>query len=169
MYPTAEQIMAEPMPLHRKDVVRFVFDWKRAWTGRRRTREGLTALASGIASIYGKSVDVRFTDGLASLGTASPDGAITLDAGRGSVVTTLHELAHVLFPSEDRAAAELKACRWSVWLFKKTFPATFARCRFEGHVLVLDSRPLPRTLELDAAGFEDRDEYDPAPEDDGEL
>ena len=56
---------------------------------------------------------------------------ITL-AGRLSVLTYLHEFAHA------RGADERPACRWSVNLFRRCFPRSFARCRAVGHTLVRD-------------------------------
>jgi hypothetical protein len=50
--------------------------------------------------------------------------------GRFSVVTFLHEFAHA------RGFDERGACRWSINLFAKCFPRSFARCRCVGHTLV---------------------------------
>jgi hypothetical protein len=52
--------------------------------------------------------------------------------GRLSVVTFLHEFAHA------RGADERRACRWSINLFRRCFPRSFARCRAVGHTLVRD-------------------------------
>jgi hypothetical protein len=52
--------------------------------------------------------------------------------GRLSVVTFLHEFAHA------KGADERQACRWSVNLFRRCFPRSFARCRQVGHTLVRD-------------------------------
>lgn len=49
--------------------------------------------------------------------------------GRLSVVTALHEYAHVLGKDEHQA------CRWSVNLFKRVWPRLFARCHHERHML----------------------------------
>lgn len=46
-----------------------------------------------------------------------------------SVVTYLHEFAHA------RGADERQACRWSINLFRRLFPRSFARCRQVGHML----------------------------------
>jgi hypothetical protein len=64
--------------------------------------------------------------------------------GRLSVVTFLHEFAHALGKDER------VACRWSINLFKKCFPASFARCRFDRHMVRSARR----------AGSEDTDETD---------
>lgn len=47
-----------------------------------------------------------------------------------SVVSYLHEFAHALFGSCER-----RACRWSINLFRRCFPRSFARCRQVGHTL----------------------------------
>lgn len=47
-----------------------------------------------------------------------------------SVVTFLHEWGHRL-----HGASEVSACRWSINLFRVCFPRSFARCRFDGHML----------------------------------
>jgi hypothetical protein len=50
-------------------------------------------------------------------------------SGTPSVVTALHEYAH------HRGMNERDACRWSINLFRRVWPKTFARCRHDGHVL----------------------------------
>jgi hypothetical protein len=52
--------------------------------------------------------------------------------GRLSVVTYLHEFAHALGRDERQAV------RWSVNLFRRCFPRSFARCSTDGHVLRRD-------------------------------
>ncbi len=49
---------------------------------------------------------------------------------RMSVVTYLHEFAHA------RGMDERQACRWSINLFRRCFPRSFARCDTRGHMLV---------------------------------
>jgi hypothetical protein len=56
---------------------------------------------------------------------------ITL-AGTLSVVTYLHEFGHA------RGFDERQTCRWSINLFRRCFPRSFARCRAVGHTLVCD-------------------------------
>jgi len=50
--------------------------------------------------------------------------------GRLSVVTYLHEFAHAL------GLGERDACRWSINLFRRFFPAQYARLIHVGHMLV---------------------------------
>lgn len=49
--------------------------------------------------------------------------------GRLSVVTLMHELAHA------RGMGERGATKFSVNLFRRCFPRSFARCEHEGHTL----------------------------------
>ncbi len=62
---------------------------------------------------------------------------ITL-CGRLSVLTFLHEFGHAL------GLDERGACRWSLNLFRRVFPLSFARCVSDGHML--------RSNELDPKG-----------------
>lgn len=51
-----------------------------------------------------------------------------------SVVTYLHEFAHA------RGFGERGACRWSINLFRRMFPRSFAHCTFEGHMVINNRR-----------------------------
>lgn len=51
-----------------------------------------------------------------------------------SVVTYLHELGHA------RGWDERQACRWSINLFRRIFPQSYARCRHRGHMLIRGNR-----------------------------
>jgi hypothetical protein len=53
---------------------------------------------------------------------------ITL-VGKLSVITFMHEWGHIL-----RGHSEFEACRWSLRLFERCFPKSFARLQWEGHV-----------------------------------
>lgn len=50
--------------------------------------------------------------------------------GKMSVVTFLHEFAHA------RGLDEQSACRWSINLFRRMFPAQFGRLLQVGHTLI---------------------------------
>ena len=140
VYPTRDQIMDSP-PKHKPEVLRIVKSWKNDewYMGRRRADrrkfEALALLIDRIAMFYGKPVEISFDGNPPYFGRTSGasfynDDRIFL-AGPPSILTALHELAHHLFGPD-----ELKACRWSVHLFKKIFPKAFARLRWEGHTLV---------------------------------
>lgn len=138
-YPTADEIMAEPLTKYRAGVIQCVLDWRREFIGRRRTQEALTALIERLAAVYEKPAPtVRFLSVFGNGVCDMAEGTIILDADHGSIVTALHELAHYLF-----GPSELDACRWSVHLFKRTFSKSFERCHFEGHLLIKNAEPTP--------------------------
>jgi hypothetical protein len=56
--------------------------------------------------------------------------------GKLSVVSYLHEAAHAFFGRSER-----RACKWSVNLFKRTFPVLFSRCAQDGHTLRRPAAP----------------------------
>lgn len=51
-------------------------------------------------------------------------------SSRISVVTFLHEFGHA------RGFDERQTCRWSINLFRRCFPRSYARCRHVRHMLV---------------------------------
>lgn len=67
---------------------------------------------------------------------------------RLSVVSFLHEFAHHL----DRCrrgrtgggGGERFACRWSINMFRRCFPRSFARCIPDGHTLRRPATPSPK-------------------------
>ena len=54
---------------------------------------------------------------------------INIDKKNPSVISTLHEFGHHLY-----GKSELKACRWSVQLFKTIFPKDFKNLKVDGHM-----------------------------------
>jgi hypothetical protein len=93
----------------------------------------LAGLVRELSAVYG--IEPPRMD-IGGLGEGESDGSFYIPAlnamylrGRTSVVTTLHEFAHALGKSE------WEACRWSIWLFKTTFPKSFERLAFDGHLV----------------------------------
>ena len=58
-------------------------------------------------------------------------GVISVDIGHPSIISSLHELGHHLFGSD-----EFEACRFAVGLFKAAFPKAFEKLHWKGHLLV---------------------------------
>jgi len=58
-----------------------------------------------------------------------PPMNVIIISGTLSVVTFLHEWGHV------RGMNERKACRWSVNLFRRVFPKSWARVTCDGHMV----------------------------------
>lgn len=69
-----------------------------------------------------------------------------------SVITGMHEYGHALY-GED----ELKACAYSIHLFKRCFPIAYEQLEWDGHVLRRREIPQGMTAE-DVAGMEPDDE-----------
>ena len=96
------------------------------------------ALHQDLCGIFAKTTILTFgvIDGSDSGSSSYCPGtdSITLK-GKLSVVTYLHEFAHAL------GRDERGACKWSVNLFKRTFPVLFARCQHDGHTLRVQQSP----------------------------
>jgi hypothetical protein len=72
----------------------------------------------------------RIGDHALSNGAYDPDHHAIHLVGKLSLVTYLHEFGHA------RGYGERRACRFSINLFRRVFPRSFARCRTDGHVLL---------------------------------
>jgi len=138
-YPTKEQIVGQTI-LHKKGIIAIVKRWKKenwktAKAGSPRNKfDALKILIEMITAIYGKPVNVEFVPELPSCCYNPQKKTISVNASV-SIISALHELAHHLFD-----ASELKACRWSIWLFKKTFPIAYSKLIWNQHLLI---KPTP--------------------------
>jgi hypothetical protein len=87
-----------------------------------------------LTAAYGLTTRLEFERG----DDSQPSGSSCYDPvrnmirlrGRLSVVTYLHEFGHAL------GYGEQGACRWSINLFRRFFPRSYARLVPEGHTLV---------------------------------
>jgi hypothetical protein len=140
-YPTQEEIMAEEQK-HKKEVLLRVFYWKKEiWKNAKEENmlirfAAIKTLLEILATIYDKPVNVVFIPESQSFSYNLKTATITVNQTL-SVISALHEFAHHVF-----GPSELKACRWSIWLFKKTFPNAFANLEWNGHLLVKHKAPL---------------------------
>jgi hypothetical protein len=139
-YPATVQEVLDPPVRFKPAALRAVraFARSRPWRGTLAERKAkFRRLNRALAAAYGiavprlvfRNVGAGMSSGASSYRPGSH--AIAL-AGRLSVVTYLHEFAHA------RGADERRAVRWSVNLFRRVFPRSFARCRHAGHTLVRD-------------------------------
>jgi hypothetical protein len=135
LYPTKARILRRRLR-HRRSTVALVRAWKREFRGRRRTPEAVDVLIARLATHYARPVSVHWQEMGAIVGDAYSPHTRTmfLNASRVSIVTALHEFAHHLF-----GRSELTACRWSIWLFRRTFRRTYRRLGWRGHMLVRGS------------------------------
>jgi hypothetical protein len=114
------------------------FARRRPWRGSIAARkEKFRRLNRDLAAAYGiveprlvfQNVEAGGSSGASSYRPSTH--TITL-SGKLSVLTYLHEFAHA------RGADERQACRWSLNLFRRCFPRSFARCQAVGHTLIRD-------------------------------
>jgi hypothetical protein len=140
-YPATVAEVLDPTMTFRPGVLSAVRAFRQAGAWRGKTSERIAryrTLNAALAACYGVPEPRLMVDTLdGTMSGAScyrrADHSITL-RGRLSVVTFLHEFGHA------RGFDERKACRFSINLFRRVFPQSFARCRFEGHVLIRGRR-----------------------------
>lgn len=106
------------------------------WTGPLSDRKAkLRALHEELCRVYGKETELRIPiteqgpPGSSGTSSYTPFADVIVLRGRLSVVTYLHEFAHAL------GKGERGACRWSLNLFKRTWPRKWARLRHSGHTV----------------------------------
>jgi len=140
-YPRTVAEVIDPNMTFRPGVLATVRQFKasRPWRGSLDERKAkFAAIHQALCAIYGKTTTLTFDqlDGSFS-GDSSfcpATNTITL-RGKLSVVTYLHEFGHAL------GRDERGACKWSLNLFKRTFPILFAKCAQQGHVLRAEEQP----------------------------
>ena len=59
---------------------------------------------------------------------------IVIDSKNPSIISILHEFAHHLHGPNEKTA-----CAWSTQLFKKCFPKSFAKLKWQDNLLVKDA------------------------------
>lgn len=132
-YPNPDAILNPPL-LHKKSVVRLVLDWKRDdWYPARHSTpdakfNAIVRLVERLADEHHLTVYTRFAPGMPDCYRADEN---LIYLSKPSIITALHEFAHALY-----GADETQACRWSVQLFRKTFPKAFAQLDWQGHMLI---------------------------------
>ena len=136
-YPTDGAEILDPPVKFRDDTLEAVKRFKASgpWTGTIEERmTKFEALHADLCRIYGKETTLCFGDLDENRCSGSSyfnrlDDVIVLN-GKVSVVTYLHVWSYAIGKSQH-----LAACRYSVQLFARCFPAEFAQCHFEGHML----------------------------------
>jgi hypothetical protein len=134
-YPATVREVLDPTRKYRPGALRAVRALRRAgaWRGSltRRARR-FARLHRRLCRTYRLHVGLVFSNDKGSSGGSSysPITRTIFLRGRLSLVTYLHEFAHA------RGYDERQACAWSIALFARCFPRSFARCRQLGHMLV---------------------------------
>ena len=133
-YPTKEQIL-EKEPKIREETFEIIMSWKneflKDWkdTPNDVKFQRLATLIIAISLIgYGRLPIVRKGDRDCYV---PKEFCIYLNKNKPSILSALHETAHVLHGS-----SELTACRWSIYLFRTCFPGLYKKLKWKGHLLV---------------------------------
>lgn len=133
MYPTKTQIL-EKKPKFRKGTILITKLWKttafKDWKTEKKWTKiiKLKLLIEALCALHKKPSPGIIIDTEYYFETKAK--VIHLNRNNPSIISTLHELAHYLFK-----ANELKACKWSYWIFAECFPKSLERLSFHGHML----------------------------------
>jgi hypothetical protein len=145
-YPeTVEEVIDDNIK-YRKGVVKTIRQFKAAKLWGSKTNQerldGLKAIAVCLAPLYEIEVPTVTTDGIdlnatvrdtkmkdSGESTYTPSTHTITMRGNLSIITFLHEFGHALGKDERGA------CKWSINLFKKVFPAQYDKLNHDGHTL----------------------------------
>lgn len=134
MYPTKEEILKKE-PKFKKNTILIIKLWKienyKNWKDHQKKDQiiGLIMLINLLCKVYKKSKPKIKLDNEYMYDSKSK--TIYLDPKNPSIISTLHELAHHIFNANEK-----KACIWSIWLFKKCFPRSAIKLKWNEHLLV---------------------------------
>ena len=132
-YPTKEQILAKK-PKFNKQTIELTKTWKdlalRNWKNDEQWVKEckITMLIETIANcnFFIEPLIIEDTKYFYD----PKNKTIHIDIHNLSIISSLHELAHHIF-----GPSELKACRWSIWLFRECFPEQYKNLKWERHML----------------------------------
>lgn len=135
-YPTKEQIL-EKETKYRSGTKKILSEWKETiWKKARKSEEpmerydALKQLIEVLGTRYEKPCLIKYEENIPSCYYSPIFKTIFINKTM-SVISTLHEFAHHLYGPD-----ELKACRWSVHLFKQVFEKSFKHLIWREHMLV---------------------------------
>jgi len=131
--PTKEIILANEVKF-RLSTLRLVRQWKEEfykgkWSEVNKN-DALKALIEMLAENYETTVEIHMDKDIID-SYDSMNKTIHLNSANPSIVTALHEFAHHL-----KGSSEITACKWSIWLFIKTFPQAYGKLIWDKHMLV---------------------------------
>lgn len=131
-YPTKQQIL-EINQTYPPKVLKFMKkDFKRLWKKYpTHHKELLIMMTSILSTLY--NLEPPYHKNGISYSYIPKTKTITIPQ-KLSIISTLHELGHHLY-----GPSELEACRFSVHLFKQTFPISYKKCKWNGHMLILNN------------------------------
>jgi len=147
-YPATVQEILDDTMKFKPAVLRAVraYSKSRPWRGTlEERRQKIRALYAALAIAYSiPTPTLVFGDngeGDSGRSCAIPAMGTVILRGKNSCISAFHEFHHLLDNSER------EACRWSLNLFRRCFPRSWAHLRFEGHMARLD-RPADPSAEV---------------------
>jgi len=137
MYPTKEEILANPPKNIKKDILileewkeEFYKGWKEKTTEEK--HKALYELIKRLSQLHKKPCLITNKD---NENYYEPENTrINISNDKPSIVSSLHEFGHHLY-----GESELKACCYSIWMYKIAFPQMYKKMKFEGHELKHDT------------------------------
>ncbi len=134
-YPTKEEILSnlyQPTPIELQTIAQWKQAYYKAWaaTGKEYKHEALKELLNDLTEANQVPKTHHLIDEYGW--RYYPElRTIIADLNHPSIISALHELGHHLF-----GHSELKACQYSIGLFREAFPKTYETLQFQGHMLV---------------------------------
>lgn len=130
-YPTKEEIL-KCKTIPSKHDIETTKNWKKEiWNKNEKIEEKIKKielLLKVILTRYDKNTTIKFNPKIPSACYSPKYNIIRLN--NCSIITALHELGHAIY-----GPSELKACSWSIKLFQISFPKSFEKLKWEGHML----------------------------------
>lgn len=124
-YPTKKEILAKEQKF-KSETIKIMKEWKKDWLINHDDKS-VYRLLTKLSQAYNKPLCITNEN---TSSYYNPETQ-TINLHNTSIITALHEFAHHLY-----GPSELKACKWSVWLFKKTFNQAYKKLKWEGHQLI---------------------------------
>ena len=124
-YPTKKEILYEEQRF-KPETIKTMKEWKKDWLINHDDKS-VYRLLTMLSQIYDKPLCITNVNTNSYYNPATR----TINLHNTSIITALHEFAHHLY-----GPSEYKACKWSVWLFKKTFKTAYSKLTWSGHTLI---------------------------------
>lgn len=133
MYPTKDEILANP-PGNIVEDTEILEEWKtkyyKGWKEKtiEEKHKALKELVNNLSRLRSHPCKIQTND---EENYYLPDShTINISKSKPSIISTLHEFGHHMY-----GESELKACGYSIWMYKIVFPKMYKKMKFEGHLL----------------------------------
>jgi len=149
LYPTRERILKEMDNTHPRHppngYIAAINKWKTSWyypwhkkliRDKRLSIESLIAHLKETNRAHPRQLSFRWGNSWIHTKTLLEVHTITGDRRNPSILSALHEFGHAIQPDGiSKREHELRACVFSIGLFRECFPREFARLEWKGHML----------------------------------